>query len=75
MQAIQTKFLGATSNNGSRLKAKCQSGSITWDWNYSLSDEENNRQAALSLIKKMGWKNTLLGYGVLHDGSYAWLIK
>lgn len=38
MQAIQTKFLPATSFNGSRIKASCERGSIIVSYDHAESD-------------------------------------
>jgi len=73
-QAIVTKYLGPTNHRGSRIKAKCQSGSITVSWDSNLHINENHTAAATALAQKMGWlmvdgrKFQLLG-GAMPDSS------
>jgi hypothetical protein len=55
MQAIVTKRLGPTNTKGSRIKAKCQAGSMIVPWDHALDVEANHKAAAASLIAKLGW--------------------
>lgn len=66
-QAIETKFLGATNYRGSRIKAACEAGSITVNWDYELDVIDNHRRAAEMLREKLGWFGT--HYGDLHMGA------
>lgn len=50
MQAIQTKFISATNHKGARIKASCERGSLTVDWNYDL-DTEANHILACSVLR------------------------
>ena len=50
MQAIETKYLGPTNTLGSRIKASCERGSLTVQWDYSLGVEDNHRAAAARLL-------------------------
>lgn len=52
MQAIQTKFLPATNNRGSRIKASCDRGSITIPYPHELSGDECHREAVRQLLKR-----------------------
>lgn len=63
MQAIQTKYLPATNNRGSRVKAWCQAKSITVLWEYELGVEGNHKAAAMAVVRALGWE----GYG-------AWVL-
>ena len=72
MQAIVTKFLGATDYRGSRVKAKCQGGTLTLSWDHALNAEENHRAAARALRRKMGWdtnKYPAMCEGALPNGT------
>ena len=69
MQAITTKFLGCTDFRGSRVKATCEAGSITLEWDHALNVEENHRAAAAALATKLGW--TREWYGDLISGGMA----
>lgn len=65
MQAIITKYLGATDFRGARVKATCQVGSITLSWDYALNFEQNHDAAARALANKLGWLFP-------RSGSHAW---
>lgn len=67
MQAIVTKFLGPTNYRGSRIKARCDAGSVVISLDYAESVEENHRIAAMTLVKKLGWDGRWIG-GSLSDG-------
>lgn len=72
MQAIITKWLGPTDTRGSRIKVKCQAGSIVVSWDDGLGVEENHKAAAAVLIKKLGWDADCYGKwsaGALPDGT------
>lgn len=70
MQAIITKYLGATNHKGSRLKAKCEAGSITVSYDHALNGPENHRAAAVALAEKLEWSGDLVS-GCLPSGEYA----
>lgn len=78
MQAIQTKFYGATNTRGTRMKATAGAGTLTLSYDYGLSLEENHKGAAKALCAKLGWVSIPAGKGYtdfvsgcLPDGSYA----
>lgn len=52
MQAIETKYLAPTNYLCSRIKATCDRGSLTVEWNHSLGIEGNHRAAAEALIAR-----------------------
>lgn len=52
MQAIQTKYLPATNNRGSRIKASCERGSITIPYPHELSGDEVHREAVRQLLAR-----------------------
>ena len=58
MQAIITKYIGPTDYRGSRVKATCQAGSVTLNWDDALNSEQNHDAAALALVRKLEW-NTI----------------
>jgi hypothetical protein len=53
MQAIYTKYLGATNTRSGRIKATCDSGSITIPYPYDGSEEEMHRVAKDALCEKL----------------------
>lgn len=68
MQAIKTKYLGATNTRGSRVKAICEADEITIPWDYELSTEANHDSARKALqlkLAKNGEKQ--FGYNFLAD--------
>lgn len=68
MQAITTKFLGATDFRGSRIVARCQARRVTVPWDHALGVEENHQLAAQTLAEKLGWAGQWYG-GALPDGT------
>jgi len=71
MQAIVTKFFGPTNSRGSRVKAKCQAGSVTLGWDHALNPDGNHDAAAQALASKLGWTSDAYGQlvgGGLPDG-------
>jgi hypothetical protein len=67
MQAITTKFLGATNTRGSRIKATCDAGSVTISYPHELNYREAHRKAAQALADKLGWNTD--SYGSLIGGG------
>jgi len=63
MKAIEVKYLGPTNFKGSRYKAWTDGGSVTLSTDYALNSEENHKEAAKALCKKMNW------HGILAQGS------
>lgn len=52
MQAITTKYIGATNTKGSRIKAECERGSITIGYPSELSGDAVHVAAAQALVDK-----------------------
>ena len=68
MQAIKTKYYGATNTRGARIKATCDAGSVTVSWDYALGAEANHDSARKELqlkLAKEGEKK--YGYNFLND--------
>ena len=55
-QAIVTKYLGPTNHRGSRIKAKCEAGTITIPWDSAFDVAENHAHAAKQLASKLDWR-------------------
>ena len=55
MQSIQTKFVGPTNSHGTRVRAKCDAGSITVVWDDALGEKQNHALAAMALVRQLGW--------------------
>ena len=73
MQAIQTKFLGATNTKGARIKAFCAAGSVIHDFGYD--DECQYTHAAIKLLKKLGWNKKIAGHGCIKNGDYVFILS
>jgi len=73
MQAITTKYLGATNTLGSRIKATSESGeSLTISYDYSV---DNSHIPAIKALKdKLGWDGKMV-VGGTKDGYVAVFIK
>lgn len=70
-QAIETKYLPATSNRGARIKATAWAGNVTVPYDYALNADDNHKAAALALRHKMGWQGKFAqGGNVKGDGYY-----
>lgn len=78
MQAIQTRYLGATNSRGSRIKAWASAGSITIPYPHELSGQAVHRKAAEALVSKLGWNDShyggLLG-GQVASGDYVFVFN
>lgn len=53
---VEILFLGPTETRGSRLKAKCNQGSITAEYDHSLSSDDKYINIAMELFKKFNNK-------------------
>lgn len=73
MQAIITKYLSATNNRGSRIKATCAAGSVTIGYPHELSGMDCHAKAAYALLAKLHWDYKLMG-GHLPSGDYAFVL-
>ena len=60
MQAIVTKYIAPTNTRGARIRAFCEPGSITIEWDYVLNREANYRKAAVALCERLGWTGEML---------------
>lgn len=72
MQAIVTKYFGAGNVRGSRVKATCQGGSVTLEWDDSVNSDLNHKRAALALASKLNWDGVWISGG-LPDGTCVWV--
>ena len=77
MQAIQTKFLGATNHRCSRVKAISAAGSLTLSWDYGISNEDNHSAAAEALREKLDWNSgpVTMSSGTLKDGTFVHVFQ
>ena len=79
---IKTRFLGPTNHRQARIKATHKRDSeVTWsvtiNWHYGSTAEENHYNAACALMRKDGFFSgpfTVVGRGHDHD-AYYWLVN
>lgn len=64
-QAITTKFLPPTNFKPSRIKARCQRGSIIVPYDHSLNHDSNHIAAARALLDKFANEDCLK-----YEGTY-----
>ena len=69
MQTITTKYLSPTDCKVSRFKATHTGGveSVTISRNYAVEAEDNHREVAQALAKKLNWQGSYIG-GHTKDG-------
>lgn len=66
MQAIRTRYHGATNTQGARITAKASGGrSLTLPRDYSLDVDQDHARVAQRLVDRLGWT------GVYHGGSFG----
>lgn len=74
MQAIVTKYYGATNTKPSKIVAKSASGlKVSVSYEHEYNADENHRRAAQALCDKYKWTNALLGGG-LSDSEEVWVM-
>ena len=74
MKAIWTKYLGPTNSRGSRVKASAEGVSVTVPYASELNAERAHDEAALALVRKMGWPGTLVRGGRPDGRGYCYVI-
>ena len=74
MKAIWTKYLGPTNVRGSRVKASAEGVSVTVPYASELNAERAHDEAALALVRKMGWPGTLVRGGRPDMRGYVYVI-
>jgi hypothetical protein len=78
MNAIQTRYFGPTNTRGARIKATCETGSITISYPHELSGMACHALAANALVNKLGWTDShygeLLG-GQLKNNDYVFVFN
>lgn len=73
MQAIITKYHGATNTRGSRISARSQAGRKFYSWDYALGVEENHKAAAQQYASEMKWGREWEGGALPDDTGYAFV--
>ena len=85
MDAIETRFLGATDYRGSRITATTRGNrveSVTVSYDSALNSFDNHRAAAVALIRKLRWMDvtfvpgsTTRGYVFVADTNAGDIIR
>lgn len=70
MQAIRTRYHGATNSRGSRISAQCEAGKVFVPFDHDLDLEGNHVAAATALRVKLGWQEKD-GYQPMEVGFFA----
>lgn len=76
LQAIHTHWLGPTNLRGARIKAVCESRSLTVPYDHSVIGDVNHETAARTLWELMEWNQPgfrLVGGCLPGNGGYAWV--
>ena len=72
-QAIETKFIRATTFTGERIKATAWGGSVTVGYDYALDVQDAHKVAADALIAKLGWTGTYAQGGNAKGNGYVFV--
>ncbi len=72
MYAITTEILGATDNQGTRVRASTDGLAYTMPYDYGISDTDNHREAARELARRKGWTTGTWTMGSVGH-SMAWV--
>ena len=73
MQAIRTKYCGATNVRGARIQAKCKAKTIYVSYDHVLDSDENHRAACKKLLQIMHWGSPMVG-GTFANDMY-WVFQ
>lgn len=68
MQAIRTKFLGATATKPSRIKAFSSTHSIIIPYDHALTSDDCHARAAQALLGELGWRGEWCGGAIDSNG-------
>jgi hypothetical protein len=75
MQAIETKYMGATTYRGIRVQATCAAKTTYVPWRDELTPEQNHVEAALYLAEQLKWiERNDLKSGCLRSGNYCHVL-
>jgi hypothetical protein len=74
MQAIITKYHGATNTRGSRISATAANGArVSIGHDSALNSEQNHAAAAIKLCKRIGWKGALMCGSLPAGYVFVWV--
>lgn len=72
MQAIRTKYIGATNTKPSRMQAKCEAKTIMASYDHSLDIDGNHEAVCKALCNQLGWLPNV--FGGQFDGCCYWVF-
>tara|TARA_R110000851_G_scaffold5164_1_gene21551 strand:- start:494 stop:733 length:240 start_codon:yes stop_codon:yes gene_type:complete len=73
MQAIHTRYFGATDRRPSRIIATAQAGRLTVSWDHELGVEDNHKAAALAFAARYDWGANWVGGAMPKGDGYAFV--
>lgn len=73
-QAIITRYHDPTNSRGSRISATCWRGRVVVPYDHALSGDDNHRQAARVLCRKLDAEDAEK-YGVSRSGRWITLAE
>ncbi len=72
---IQTKYHGATDDEGSHITATCAAGRKSIPYPHELSGSECHKEAASALCRHLGWRHLDIEEVTLPDGNTGFVAK
>ena len=72
-QAIMTKYLGPTLRRPSRIVAQADAGRVVVSCRFDLSNEDNHKAAARTLMFKLGWNGKFITGGIGNNYVHVFL--
>jgi len=70
LQSIETEYRGATNTRGSRIVVKTCSGiKKSFPWDCELNEYNNHKQAAIDVLKELGWYDRPWIAGASNNGK------
>lgn len=73
MQAIRTRYYGPTNTRGSRIVAKCEAGTLSMPYDYSLDADQNHAKAAQLLVDRLQWGDVY--HGGTFENDFYWVCE
>ena len=76
MQAIVTRYHGATNTQQSRISARTQGRKLFVKWDHDLNIDQNHDAAAYELARQLGWDKygRIVGGGMPDGTGNAYVI-
>ncbi len=73
MQTIETKYYGATTHKGARIKAWTSGGFVKWfSYNHELNAANNHCAAAKAIKDELEWRGKMHGGHTKNGMVFVW---